>query len=300
LLAGDDLDDVATCERVVERRDAAVDPGSAATLAQAAVDMEREVQWGAAFRQVDHLALRRHGVDAIFEQADADARQLVGIDPAALQQLSYGQDLLVIAPVGTAAFLVAPVRGDTQLGLVLHLLRANLHFQRAPVGSIHSRVDGLVVVALGRGDVIVELARQEPPQVVHDAQRRVAVGHGGHDDAHRPDVEHLIERQLLALHLPEDAVGVLRPSLHGGFDARLAQAPGQRISTSRMYCSRSRRFSFSAWAMRWYSAGCSSRKARSSSSHFSDQMPGGLPAAQYSSWISSAIWPRRCAPSSRA
>ena len=108
------------------------------------------------------------------------------------------------------------MRGDAELGLVLHLLRADLHLQRPAVRTVHGRVDGLVVVVLGRGDVVVELARKERPQVMHDAQCRITVGHGRHDDAHGAYVEHLLEGQLLALHFPEDAVDVLRSPLHGG------------------------------------------------------------------------------------
>jgi hypothetical protein len=77
--------------------------------------------------------------------------------------------------VGLAAFLVAPVRGDAELGVLVHLARADLHFERLALRADHRGVQRAVVVALGLGDVVVELARDRRPQVVHHAERGVAL-----------------------------------------------------------------------------------------------------------------------------
>jgi len=45
-----------------------------------------------------------------------------------MQQFTHLLDLLVVSMIATA-FLVAPVRGHSELGLVLHFLGAYLHFQ---------------------------------------------------------------------------------------------------------------------------------------------------------------------------
>ena len=86
------------------------------------------------------------------------------------------------------AFLVAPVRGDAVLGVLVHLVGADLHLERLALGADHRRVQRAVVVGLGLGDVVVELARQRRPQVVDDAERRVAILDVVDQDAHGADV----------------------------------------------------------------------------------------------------------------
>ena len=54
---------------------------------------------------------------------------------------------------------------------------------------------------------------------VHQAEHRVAVRQARGDDAHRAQVEHLLERELLALHLPVDAVDVFGPAVDLAVDA---------------------------------------------------------------------------------
>ena len=63
---------------------------------------------------------------------------------------------------------------------------------------------------------------------MHQPERGVAVGHRGRDDAHRAQVEHLLEGELLALHLPMDAVDVLGAAVDLGRDAGGAQHLLQR------------------------------------------------------------------------
>ena len=58
---------------------------------------------------------------------------------------------------------------------------------------------------------------------MHDAERRVAVGHGVDQHPRRADVHDLLERELLRLHLAPDAVDVLRPPVDPRLDARRAQ-----------------------------------------------------------------------------
>ena len=106
-----------------------------------------------------------------------------------------------------------------ELGLVVHLARADLHLDGLAFGAQHRGVDRAVEIVLGRGDVVVELAGNVRPAPVHQAERRVAVRHRGGHDAHRAQVEHLLEGQLLAVHLPVDAVDVLGPAVHLARDA---------------------------------------------------------------------------------
>ena len=159
----------------------AVHPRAAAAVAEVGVQRVGEVDRRRAARQVDDLALRREDVDGVVERRLlrllGPARP-VGDLVAPGQQLAQPGDLVVERAFrfdALPAFLVAPVRRDAELGLAVHLLGADLHFQRAAARPDHRGVQRLVVVALGPRDVVVELLRDRLPQVVHHAQHAVAV-----------------------------------------------------------------------------------------------------------------------------
>ncbi len=192
-----------------------------------------EVERRRAARQVDDLAAGRERVDAVLEQFAADAveevlfalrgvargrRALEGIEQAA-----GPLDLAFPGGVARPAFLVPPVCRDAEFGVLVHLVRADLHLDHAVLRADDSGVDRTVVVVLRRRDVVVELARDEAPAGVHDAERGIAVGHRAADDPQRAQVRELAELQLLVLHLPVDAVDVLGAAGDLGVDARGAQ-----------------------------------------------------------------------------
>ena len=58
---------------------------------------------------------------------------------------------------------------------------------------------------------------------MHHAQRRIARRHVVHRDTHRAQIVEFVETDLLALHLPPDAVDVLRPAADLGADAVFGQ-----------------------------------------------------------------------------
>src|SRR4029079_3781128 len=82
----------------------------------------------------------------------------------------------------------------------------------------------MVEVVLGDRDVVVELARDRPPQGVDDAERGVAVADLVDEDPDRVDVVDLADLGALSLHLFPDAVDVLRAALQVGLDAGVAEA----------------------------------------------------------------------------
>jgi hypothetical protein len=107
------------------------------------------------------------------------------------------------------------VRSDAELGMAVHFLRADLHFERAAVVGDHRGVQRAVEVSFRVRDVVVEFAMDRLPQRMHHAQGRVAVAHLIDDDAQRAHVIHLIEIEMLLAHLVPDAVDVLGPAING-------------------------------------------------------------------------------------
>jgi hypothetical protein len=172
VLAGEDLHALAAARLMCERHDASVHLGAAAAVAYGGMHVIGEIQHGSAVRQIEHLALGGQQVDAILEQIGAEAGEQGVIVLAVLlrlQQLAHPGDLALEAGVAAAAFLVAPVRSHAQLGVRVHVVAADLHFQGLALRPDHGGVQGLVVVALGPRDVIVEFAGNRRPQRVHHA-----------------------------------------------------------------------------------------------------------------------------------
>ena len=168
----------------------------------------REIDRRRAARQIDHAALRREHVDRLGEQARLELLQpFAGIGDRVLpvEDLPQPRDLFLvpgIAPAGAAAFLVAPVRGDAVFGMAVHFVRADLHFERLVLGPADGGVERAIVVRLGLGDVVVEFLRERRPQIVHDAERGVAILDLVDEDAHahecrRPNRCRLCLRRIL-------------------------------------------------------------------------------------------------------
>ena len=164
----------------------------------------------------------REHEDLILEDVELDALdELGGIRHVALpvEQLAEPGELGVVLAVGLGALLVAPVRGDADLADLVHRLGPDLDLERLAVERDDRGVERLVEVVLGDRDVVVELARDRPPDRMDDAEGGVAVAHLIDQDADGVDVVDLAELGTLALHLLVDAVDVLRAALEIGLDA---------------------------------------------------------------------------------
>ena len=123
-----------------------------------------------------------------------------------VHELAQPGELGVVLAVGLGAFLVAPVGGDADLADLVHRVGPDLDLERLAVEGDDRGVERLVEVVLGDRDVVVELARDRPPERVDHAERRVAVADLVDEDADRVDVVDLAELGALALHLFLDAV----------------------------------------------------------------------------------------------
>ena len=117
--------------------------------------------------------------------------------------------VVVLARAAVDALFVLPVRGDAVFGDLVHFLGADLHLERDAVCADDGGVERLVHIRLGRADIVLEAAEHGAVEVMDDAEHVVAVGHGVDDDAEGEQVEHLVHRLVLRIHLAVDAVGVL-------------------------------------------------------------------------------------------
>ena len=230
LLGDEDFDPLPGLKRRVERNHRAVDLGAAATVAEVGVHAVGKIDRRRAARQVDDLALRRHHVDRLVERrlfVVAHPVRTVGNFVLPSQQLAQPGDLFVITSGrALAAFLVAPVRSNAQFGVLVHVAGTDLHLQRPPVAAVHGGVQRAIVVALGVGDVVVEFLGDRRPQVMHDAQHRVAILDLVDDHPQRAHVIDVGELDALAAHLVPDAVDVLRAAV----DLGVVDAGGRELA----------------------------------------------------------------------
>ena len=102
---------------------------------------------------------------------------------------------VVVAPL--AAFLVAPVGRDAELGMLVHAPCPDLDLERAPGVIADDRVQRLISIGLGSGDVVVVLALDRIPLRVHERKDLVALCDFVDDDAQATHVIDLLERQSL-------------------------------------------------------------------------------------------------------
>ncbi|RMQ54470.1 hypothetical protein ALQ01_05585 [Pseudomonas savastanoi pv. glycinea] len=211
VLAGDDLDLLAGLQAVVERYDAAVDLRTTAVMADFGVHPIGKVQRCCALGQVDGVTVRGEDVDAV--RLDIDS-QLVcqAADVAQLfmpfEHLTQPGNLLFVmigAGFDVGAF-IAPMRTNAQLGLFMHGVGADLHFQHLAFRPDNGGVQRAIAVFLGVGDVIVELFGNMPPQGVHNAQRGIAIAHFRDQYTQRAHVIDLAECQAFALHFAPDGI----------------------------------------------------------------------------------------------
>ena len=231
-LRGEDLDDLAVLQRVFEGHHAAVDLRADASVTDLGVDAVGEVDRRGARGQVDDVAARREDVDLVLEQVDLD-RVEEGLSVPhlvlPLEQAAQPRQLLVEARV-LATFLVSPVGGDAELGDTVHLVGADLDLDGLAGMRDDGRVQGLIAVRLGHGDVVLEPAWHRLPQRVHDPQHPVAVTHRLDLDPDRGEVVDLAEVLALAGHLLPDGVDVLRPARDVGLDANLLELAGEDLA----------------------------------------------------------------------
>ena len=211
-LGGDDLDLLAVAQHGAQRRQAPVDLGGDAAVADVGVHRVGEIHDRGPGGQAQDLPLGREHVDLVGEQVDLDALEKLLRGAGFLQRHEVRDPLaraLLLHGAGIAARFVPPVRGDTGLGDAVHVASADLRFDRHAVRAEERRVQRLVAVGARDGDVVLEAPRHRLENRVHDAERAVAGLGAVDDDAQAVDIDDLAEQRALAAHLAVDAVEVL-------------------------------------------------------------------------------------------
>ena len=115
------------------------------------------------------------------------------------------------------------MRGHAVFGMFVHRLRANLHLDRAAIHITHHRVQRLVTIGFGLGNVVVEFLLDGCKVFVHPTQHLVAIGHALHHHAQGTNIEYTVKSERLAAHFSHDAVDVFGPPLDRSRNALLGK-----------------------------------------------------------------------------
>ena len=235
-LGGQDLDHVAVGQLGLQRHQPPVHPGADGTVTDLGVDGVREVDRCRTLGQGVHVTLGGEGVDLggvdLEPQRVEELPRVRGL-PLPVEQLPHPGEVRTVTVGGgrdaLAALLVLPVRRDTELGPLVHLVGADLQLHRAALRPQHRGVQGLVHVELRHRDVVLEPARERVPADVHHPEGRIAVPGGVDQDAQADEVEDVGEVAATDDHLLVDRVVVLRPSGDGGADLGGPQVRGHLL-----------------------------------------------------------------------
>ena len=102
-----------------------------------------KIHRGSAHGQIDDTALRGKDIQGVVEGRFAVMRLPVTAIADILtpvQQLAQQRNFVVVVARAGRAFLVTPVGGDTQLGMLMHVVRPDLDFQGAAIFTAYRGV----------------------------------------------------------------------------------------------------------------------------------------------------------------
>ncbi|CAM5201013.1 hypothetical protein CDEF62S_01541 [Castellaniella defragrans] len=209
-------------------------------VAHVCVDGVGKVHGGRAAGQGQDLALGREDVHGVGKQVDLDVLQeFAGVSGLALDVEQRLQPLvrapLQVVERRAVLLFVEPVRGHAFFGHVVHVSRAELEFYRRAVGPDQRGVERLVAIHFGDGDIVLELARDRPVELVQRPHCQIAFRQRVDDHAKAVDVEHVRKRLLLLDHLFIDAVEGFFAARDFGVYARGWQCRPHRLGDARDY-----------------------------------------------------------------
>ena len=113
--------------------------------------------------------------------------------------------------------------GHAVLGDLVHLRGADLHLKGDALVAHDGGVKALVAVGLGGADIVLKASQNRLVEVMDHAQHVVAVADGVYHHPERKEVENLIQRLILAEHLPVDGIGVLHAAVDNMLDAHFIE-----------------------------------------------------------------------------
>ena len=219
-----------------------VDLGTDAVVAHLGVNGVGKVERRGAGAKRHDLALGRKDKNLLVKQVDLQRVQVflsVGdlVRRRPIERMFEPVNLVVqtLGIIGlrrrrSARLLIEPVGGNAVLGLLMHLVGSNLNLERAGRGADNRRMERLVVIDLGHGDIVFKATGHGVPQRMYRTECGVAIAHRMRDDAQCHQVVDLGEFLALALHLLVDGPIVLGAAIDlEALQANAVELVGERL-----------------------------------------------------------------------
>jgi len=169
---------LATLQWYRQGRQPTVHPASHTAVADIGMDRVGKVHSGGAARQLENFAFGCEHVNLVREQVNFDVLdKLKGITGGLLhfQQTLHPLPGPRMTTVGILAVtFIQPVGGYAIVGHIFHFPSTNLDLYRDAVHTFEHRVQGLIAVGFGNGDIVLEFSRDGLIQTVYRAQHPVA------------------------------------------------------------------------------------------------------------------------------
>ena len=118
------------------------------------------------------------------------------------------------------------MRGNAVFRRFVHLPCADLYLKGDALPADDGRVQALVHIGLGGGDIVLEAAGHQIEQVVDVTQHIIAVRDGINDHPERIHIIQFVDALALRLHLAVNGIDVLDAAVDGAVDADGGQARG--------------------------------------------------------------------------
>ena len=183
-----------------------------------------EIDRGRAARQGDQIALWREGENLVLEHLELGVLEKLLRSGCVIQDVEELAQPAILASVGAILLLlVDPMRGDAELGHLVHVRGADLHLDALAFRPEDAGVQRAVVIRLRRRDVIFEAAGNDVIGRVNDAERVIAFADAVDEHAEGHDIGELLERDVLALHLAPDRIRRLLTARYRGVEPAFLQ-----------------------------------------------------------------------------
>ena len=199
----DDLNHVAVLNRRSQGNHPAIHARPGARVAYFRVNHVSEIDRRRAARQLNdpaHGSKRVNilGVEIELERVNEFTRVLHFLRP--FDQRAQHLQRFVIVAFAALPFLVLPMRGHTFFGYPVHLLGANLYFERLAFRTDYRGVQRLIKIVARRGNPVLEPARHRLPGVMDYAESPITMANLiGSNDPGGHQIVDLIKNDFLSM-----------------------------------------------------------------------------------------------------
>ena len=150
-----------------------------------------------------HVAARRKNIDFIGKEIALQCLHVfcgIGSRFLPFHQLTHPGQFFIKCRLFTTSFFILPMGGNTKFRCLVHFKSTNLYFKGFSAGANQRRMQRLVHILFGHGNVILKTLGNRLPKRVYNAQNGIAILDGIDNYANSGNIKDLSERLVLLIH----------------------------------------------------------------------------------------------------